>query len=107
MINSSHYTEEGNDVTLECQASGGNPQRVDSYQWSRSTGYYGDDTTALPTDRIWELKNVSYVDAGEYTCTVMNAGGKGEGRAHLDVHCKYSNNRYVKEKIHKTLNLIE
>ena len=102
MINSSHYTEEGDDVILKCQASGGNPQRVDGYQWSRSTGYYGDDdTTALPKDRIWELNNVSYADAGEYTCTVMNAGGKGKGSAHLAVHCKYSNNRYLRKKFMK------
>ena len=86
---SSDTIKEGDDVTLECQASGGNPQRVDSYQWSRRLDYKKDDSTALPIERTWSFMNVSYTDAGIYICTVMNAASSGQEIALLNIHCKY------------------
>ena len=57
--------DEGTDVTIECRASA-NPEPISIY-WKRS-----DQPRFRQSGRFLQLRNVSHVSGGDYTCVVTN-----------------------------------
>ena len=82
---------EGNDCSLTCVASGGNPQAY-SYQWrfqyKFSSSYEAVNGTS---SEMLLLRSVEDTDAGSYQCVVTNAGGSARSSVMLNVNCKRTN----------------
>ena len=77
------------DVTLTCEATGGNPA-VDSYEW-KVFYRYNNTERVIKSGRMADklrLTSVDHRSAGTYTCTATNAGGDGQDSSLLLVRCK-------------------
>ena len=79
----------GDDCTLTCMASGGNPQDY-SYAW-RFKHMYEDRFEAVTgaTSAEFLLQSAMDSDAGMYECMVTNAGGVSSAALDINVNCQY------------------
>ena len=78
---------ESQDVTFSCQAEGGFPSTIITYQWV----YDGEIVPAL-CGSIFSIHNTKKNESGAYVCKVQNfddEAGWGESHVHsLDVKCR-------------------
>ncbi|XP_013392681.1 roundabout homolog 1-like [Lingula anatina] len=74
---------EGDDVTFQCAAHG-NPPVYTDYKWTHIT-FGSPESQEMSTGRELVLSRVTYLDNGEYVCSVRNSVGQGLGRKRLDV----------------------
>ena len=80
---------ENTDVTLTCDANGGNPA-VDSYAWKVLYRYNNTERVIISgqTANTLMLTSVDHRTSGIYTCTATNDGGDGKDNSTLLVRCK-------------------
>lgn len=83
---------EGDDVTVECDAHGGNPPEVDGYHWEFYPKY-ADHNATFPCDmRECVIETVGPEHAGIYNCTASNWDSvyKTSNTASMTVKCELS-----------------
>ncbi len=67
MVPADETYNQGDDVTLECNAAMGGPENI--FQWFDSSNSLMSTTSTLT------LTNVTAANGGAYTCVITNAGG--------------------------------
>ena len=87
----------GSSLTMTCQATGGNPDEVLSYNWIFNPRYEVNSDLTDNTDRQLEIDSVQYTHAGVYTCEADNGAGVGSDSETVLVNCKYYNVSYSKD----------
>ena len=81
--------DEHTNCTLHCNATGGNPANVTSYQWEFQPKFGTEPTVSYTSNDAWlELNTVTYTDAGVYGCLVQNDGGLAFDTMTVNVRCK-------------------
>ena len=84
----------GDDTVFRCLAVGGNPRTVLAYDWYGPDGKYIKPKTGSTSPGMVDsshgltLINVTYRDAGNYSCFVTNAGGTAFDVKLLNVLCE-------------------
>ena len=86
--NPSDTVLQGVSMTLTCEATGGNPVDVLSYNWSFEPRYEVSSALSNNTDRELEFNNVQYTQAGVYRCEVDNGAAVGTSKTEILVQCK-------------------
>lgn len=66
---------EGDNVIVECDARGGNPPVVDSYQWALIPKYEELNVTFICDTRECVIEAVKPQHSGVYNCTASNWDG--------------------------------
>ena len=84
----------GDGSVLRCRSVGGNPKAVLAYEWYGPDGKSIKPKTGSTNPAIVDLSNeivltnVTYRDAGNYSCFVTNAGGTAFDVKLLNVLCE-------------------
>ena len=81
---------EGYILNIICDATGGNPSEVSSYNWSFEPRYEVSSELSTNTDRELEFVNVQYTQAGVYECEADNGAGVGTGSKEILIACKHA-----------------
>ena len=88
--NPSDTVSQGSSLTLICEATGGNPADVLSYNWIFKPRYEVSSELSTKTNRDLEFDSVQYTQAGVYTCEADNGAGVGSSEKKVVIECKYS-----------------
>ena len=83
MLASSNPVKEGDDLTLTCQASGGNPTTY-YYEW-----FYNNNKVPKEESRSYTVTAIKYTQNGTYQCKASNDGGYASADVTIDVQCKF------------------
>ncbi|XP_064651610.1 uncharacterized protein LOC135502591 [Lineus longissimus] len=79
-------------VRFECATSGGNPERIERYQWlwmksgSTAEQVIQDSENSTQNGKLFEFVRIPYDRSGTYSCKAWNLGGMGQASAVLTVH---------------------
>ena len=77
---------EGSKMSLECEASDGNPNQY-RYSWNFVPKYYKENQT-LRISKSYLRQPASYYNSGIYTCTAQNYAGSVETSQDIKIYCK-------------------
>lgn len=82
--------KETDDLVIECDARGGNPEHIESYHWEFYPKYENTEVDMSCYERECYLDEVGLEHAGFYNCTASNWGGfyRSWNVAPLNVKCK-------------------
>ncbi|XP_064651686.1 uncharacterized protein LOC135502658 isoform X3 [Lineus longissimus] len=80
LTNSTRTVVAGTTFTLTCNATGGNPENVKQYRWTRN------GKTLQSTSRVYYRYDVKYDDGGNYGCTATNDGGSTSDSINITVN---------------------
>ena len=85
----SDTVSQGSSLTLICEATGGNPAEVVSYNWIFEPRYEVSSELSNKTRRELEFDDVQYTQAGVYRCEADNGAGFGHDEKDVLVQCKF------------------
>ncbi|XP_064651465.1 hemicentin-1-like [Lineus longissimus] len=80
LTNSTRTVVAGTTFTSTCNATGGNPENVKQYRWTRN------GKTLQSTSRVYYRYDVKYDDGGNYGCTATNDGGSTSDSMNITVN---------------------